>query len=428
MSGTFGPETDSAMPHYAKCVGAAALQRIDSDNEPARMGNAGHHHMRLRGSHGVDYAVEQLRATAERFGLDEAATDVLIARCLKFEWCPPAGALTEVPLVMLMDGRVVRTKGGQGKYELAEPFKLSPGTIDVMWSEPEPLDMSDPERPRCPPGSILWVGDYKFGDAANVDGINDNLQLASAACKAKAWTGAEFVVPVVIFPGPGEGVWDAPDAPWGDAQAAAAERRLLGVLERTVEARRAVARGVVPSLTTGKHCTYCAAKTTCPAKTEIVKSMLGRPITANGLLTADERVWAAEHVSMLESSVRALREALKADVDVNGPIRTRYGTWGANVTQVTSLDMGAAMPVLREVLGEEIAEGMVKKRLPMAALDQGARAAIAAGHRAPSVSALKRRMWAKLEDAGAIRRTEGVEYGMRRHDDVIALMRGEGSE
>lgn len=431
MTLKFAPETDSALPHYSKCPGAAALVRIDSDNEPARMGNAIHHHMELRVSLGLDLAIAALLETAEVHGLDETASAIFVARCRSFKWLPPAGALSEVPLVMWEDGDVTRIEGGKGKYRIDRPYQLPPGTIDIMWSEPEPLDVTDPEHPRCPPGSVLWVADYKSGDDVNVDPVETNLQIASAACKAAAWTGALRVRPVVLFTGPGDGSWDTPRLVWGTPELADARARVRAVLEATSLARHVVAAfGGLPELRVGRQCTYCASEMTCPQKTALIKSLVGKNITPNGMLTAEDRIWAVQFLGAFERAARDLRSALKRDVDVNGPIRTPVGTWGARDGERRTIDARRALPILREVLGAEIADQAIDMKITSASLDEGVKQAMAAGLRGPSIGKIRARIWRKLEDAGVLRTVARETYGLYRtdEDDPIAQMREESGE
>ena len=57
------------------------------------------------------------------------------------------------------------------------------GTIDAMWSEPAPLFVDNIEQTTCPPGSTLWVVDWKTGIENNVPPPAKNWQLRASAVR-----------------------------------------------------------------------------------------------------------------------------------------------------------------------------------------------------------------------------------------------------
>src|SRR5512137_2432892 len=86
----------SRAPLYMRCATAAVLPQSKSIGESMAFGNAGHEHLQLRASHGVDAAVASLPDIFRRHDLTEKQASILRSKLMKFEWCPPPGSLPEV--------------------------------------------------------------------------------------------------------------------------------------------------------------------------------------------------------------------------------------------------------------------------------------------------------------------------------------------
>jgi hypothetical protein len=410
----------SALPLLAICAGSAVLDRVHSVNDKSKAGQAIHDHMRLRASHGVDYAVAMLERTAAAYDLDEKETGFFIARCKGFTWSPPAGAFGEVALCLCDDGTVVRVTGGAGSYAGLPANAVVPGQVDLMWSEPEPLDMSDPAHPRCPKGSILWVVDYKSGKEDYVEPIERNIQVGTYTMMAAKWTGAEYAVPAILFVRKGSGEWDAPEAAWGTAEISAAEKRAKDIVARGREQLERLARGEVPVFTEGKHCEFCDAAWRCPAKTAVLKALVGAPLPKGSApLTVEERSWLAAHLKQFEAFARAARTALILDVQANGAIPLEDGTvWGPIAKPVTEIIVPRALPVLQEELGEELANNALDVTLSRGRIEANVKKLHHEQGLTRQVAPTMRRIMAKISEAGGLLSEPRIEHrAYRPHDE-----------
>lgn len=400
----------SRQPLLSKCTGSAVLPRIESVSDAANEGSAIHESLAVRATHGLEASLVQWPDIAARWGLDERETGIVGARLRSFIWCPPNGALVEVGLAMLTDGSVARVEGGRGEYPALPPGTLLPGQADVVWSEPEPLDLSDPARPRCPKGSLLVVGDYKTGDAANVTGADRNEQLLSLGLLWARFTGAEAVRVAAIFPGPEKGTWDTTSV----LRAAAFDRieaRIRARHARIEVQREAFARGEHIELVEGPHCTYCPAEAACPAKTARLRALVadGDAPFAAGPLSPELARNAAVILPMLGQLEKKMRAALQAHAKSFGPIDLGNGNvWGPIVETKEEIDYAAAYDVLRDELGPERVQAAAK--ITKSAIDD----AIGALHEERGIkkqkSAAMRRVLARLHEAKAIRDVAGETF------------------
>lgn len=351
--------SDSRLPLYATCPAAAVLPQIHTTNPAAQLGSAIHEHLEMRARWGREAAFESLPLVSQNWHVE---LEFLASRCRRFTWQPPDGALAETPLAWVLGGAAPIT-GGRGHYydDAAAPSGLppwwGPGTIDLMWAEPEPLILSASAPPRCPPRSTLWVVDYKSGNPDWVEPIEINPQLASGACKAAAWTGAQSVVPAVIFVDEGEGTWDAVAEPWGKADLDKAQERVFQVYEAVSEQ---AARGPGQlSPVEGLHCRWCPAQAACPALTRQLRAIIDSP-QLDAALTETER----QHLARLLPHLRALTArvdaALRVSVEqTNQPIDLGNGqVWGPTEHEEDELLSAVALPVLAAEFGHEIAMSM----------------------------------------------------------------------
>ncbi len=237
--------TLSGLGHAAACPGSAALPRVGRLGG-SEFGSATHEMLSER----IDGAPwsDDTAPIAERWQLDadDAGRLAFLARVFRPD--VPAGALAEVPLGLFEDGSVRRVEGARGSYEDL-PGLILAGTIDVMWSEPQPIAFDrhgssfDPDEPLLQDGSTLWLADWKAGEDRYVAPIARNWQLRGAALLAARWTGAARVIPALCFVDPGEasevlragklysGRWEV-GAPLGAVELDAIEREVREVIAR----------------------------------------------------------------------------------------------------------------------------------------------------------------------------------------------------
>lgn len=405
--------TASTATRLEECPASGAIHKFESKNRPAVIGQVIHVHMHERAAFGVDEAMARLPKTCLGFGLSEQETGILIARLTKYTFTPPAGSFGEVALCLRENGEVVRVKGGQGKYEDVPDDAICCGTLDAMWSEPEPLDLTDPEHPKCPSGSYLVVTDYKSGDEANVSPAPRNAQLAELTVMAAKWTGAREALPTIAFVREGAGEWDAPEVTWGPRKLAEAEERVRGIERRRRLQLAKVAKGEPPDVVEGPQCRHCQSASCCPAKLAMVKGAMGDKTPLAPLpLTEEQRTKLAASLEHLERFTRQARYLLKEDVDAQGPIDLGGGLfWGPVTETKDQIIASKAMGVLEEELGErkydaiEVSKSGIEETVKLIHHEKGIKR---------QVSPTMRRIIAKLHEKEAIERVSNDSYKVHR--------------
>jgi hypothetical protein len=413
--------TSSALPRLLRCPPSDALARTDEENDRQIAGSCGHEHMHQRAELGVDEAMRELPALCKRWGLDERETTFLSARLRNFEWVPPAHSIGELALALFEDGRVERTTGGRGRYPELDPGgrlegALLAGQLDVMWSEPEPLDLSDPAHPRCPRGSALYVADYKFGFDAHVDPVEVNLQAHANAVMAARWTGARFVVPVVLFVKPPQGDWDSPAVAWGPREIAVAEARVRATLaKRREQIDRLVAGDELDGFVEGEWCTFCPGKLSCPAKVSMMRRTADLAVVkAPFELTDEEAAWWALRITQIEGHVNRAREYLKARVDETGKnIDLGNGLeWGPVPAPTSRILAHVALPILDAEIGASKLDDVA--RISRKSIESAVREMHAQHGIKRQLSKTMGRIMSQIKDAGGLLKEEGEQYKAHR--------------
>lgn len=417
----------SRLPLLEKCVGSAVLPTVNNISEEGAIGTAKHEHLELRATRGIEAAHAAMESICEALGLDERDAGIAAAEMRRFTWTPPAGALAEVSLCLLDDGSVVRITGGRGHYPDLPDGATLPGQVDILWSEPEPLVVSeDGQTARCPEGSTLFVYDYKTGEPANITSVQRNAQLLSLGLIAQRWTGAAEAVTGIIYPRAGLGEWDMTQ-PLRAAALARVESSIRAKLAAIESERVKYAAGEHLSLTEGSHCTYCPSGARCPAKTAMIKSIATGEVVRNeeAALTPEQAEWIAARLPSIARFVEASRDALKAYVVQHGPVPMGDGVvWGPVMEEQEAISAVAAKPVLEEEIGEH-AQVAVKTTMAKSAIED----AVAESHSAQGIkrqkSAAMRRILAKLHAVGAVEKIR-VEKFRAYRPAKMALRAGLG--
>ena len=145
------------------------------------------------------------------------------------------------------------------------------GTLDIIFATPDPIqDGMVPARQRS------LDADLKTGNDAHVAPIARNWQARVSALLGAKWTGAETVVPAIVYPTTNGGSWDVPTRrnaatkqetpiPFAAKDLEQIETDLRALHATVMEQSERVDAGKLPKLVTGTHCTYCAARAGCPA-------------------------------------------------------------------------------------------------------------------------------------------------------------------
>lgn len=414
------------------CPPSEVLAQVMNVSEAADKGSAGHEHMHLRGTHGVDHAVAELDHTLAKWNVEEREAAFLRSRLLKFEWSPPAGAVMELRLALMPDFTVQRVPAELRFF----PGAIFTGQFDVMWSEPQPLIIMPNGLLVCPPGSVLAIADYKLGKDSWVHTIEANLQLAIYAFLAARWTGAERVTAATIFPGPGEGDWDTFPRPWGARQLTEMEKRIRDLLASVERNQQKLAAGEPLELKEGRHCLYCPARSHCPAKNAMFKRVFDSGAAAalgSAPLTPEQARYAANALPEFKRFADELRDALELYVEENGPIPVDDDgvVWGPLEGSSGVILPGPARDILREELGIEYAdEALMKPVLSKKTIED----AVKRKHDDENIKRRLRptmgRILGKLEEVGALQRKPKTTWCAHRPSANPALlaMESEGEE
>lgn len=402
------------------CAASTVLPRAAWISPAASMGSALHEHMADRVNLGVDGAFARLPEIVQAWEFNEDEERIFIARCRSFKFYPPNGAIAEYPLALMADGSVLLCRGGKGEYE-APAGAILPLTLDVMWSEPDPLEIID-GLPVCPPGSVLWTPDYKSGSDENPDPIEHNRQALATALIAGRLTGAEYVFPAIVYIRSGEGEWDTLEKPLTLSELSWVEQEIRETHARCAEQKLRLEQGERVQTVEGSHCTHCGARSNCPAKTAMIRSVLTGEIDAPGLvspLSDEHRLKLAMLLPQLDRWSRAAKEALIADVDAHGPVLLGEGrVWGPHETSQDEIDPWEGVAVLTDEIGEEAARAALSVELPKGSVHEAIRSAHMAQGIKRKVSEAERRFYAKAKERGALRKKVVVKYEVHKVQDA----------
>lgn len=404
--------SDSSLPTVTKCIGPAVLRRANRINAAAVMGTAIHKHHELRAKVGVEMALAMLDETLDEFELSDMHASIARARCRNSTFEPPLGCGAELALAWRIDGdeaEVVKVRGGQGSYELPDGVG-APGTIDLIYAEPEPLQW-DRGQATCPPDSTLHVLDYKTGEDAWVDPITHNAQLASAAAKAAYWTGATRVIPEILFLENRTHWWDRVDRPWDTDRIDKAMWSTFKLHTKIHECRQR--SSIHSELVEGYHCRFCPSLAYCPLQGDKIRNLMSLKVDRpEGPLNAAEVSRVAAMVPIVRELGAWCDDMVKAYAREHGPIDVGAGRlYGPRSRPVDVLDPRKMWPIIVEVLGDADAPyDAVQMRKTY--LDK----AIRHSHARKGISRQKagalRRILAMGHDSGAIEKEEQERWGI----------------
>jgi hypothetical protein len=358
--------TLSGLQQASICPGSAVLPRIGSTSVKADIGSALHEYNAVRGEHGKHTADERANDIADRWNLEGKDRASFFGRARSLDLGIPDGALFEVPLCLRADGTVEPVQGGQGSY-LVPDDAIVAGTLDIMFATPEPIQ----DGTWCPRGSVLWAADLKTGSDSFVAPIARNWQARVSALLAASYTGAEAVVPAIVFPSPDGGAWDVPmhhgvTTPLRSPELAQIDHELRALHATVMEQGQRVDAGKLPKLVTGAHCTYCAARAGCPAHVAETRALIsGGAGLTSGPLTPEQATKAAGLLPAARAAIKSMEEALRAHVEAYGPITLpdgkEYGPHSAETVEYHSAALHQAMvdefePLVGDELAHKIAQ------------------------------------------------------------------------
>lgn len=309
--------TLSGLQLAATCPAAPVLPRIGNTGVKADIGSALHEVNAARGEgHEPD-----LDEVADRWGLDGKDRARFFGRARALDLQIPDGAIYELPLCLRADGTVEPVTGGRGSYEVPDDALVA-GTLDILFADPTPLQ----DGRWCDADSVLWTPDLKTGSDVYVAPIRHNWQARVSALIGAKWTGAQAVVPAIVYPDVEGGRWDVPlrgghPVPLWPADVARIEADVRDLHARVTEQAGRYREGKPLKMVTGTHCTYCPARAGCPAHIAEARALAtGEAGLMVGPLTREQAIRGAGMLAPVRRAADALEEALKDYVAVNGPI------------------------------------------------------------------------------------------------------------
>jgi hypothetical protein len=408
--------TLSGLQQAAICPGSAVLPRIGSTSAKADMGSALHEYNAIRGEHGKRTADEQADETADRWNLDGKERAMFFARARSLDLGIPNGALYEVPLCFRADGTVEPVTGARGEYHAPDDAIVA-GTLDILFATPEPIQDSS----WCPRDSVLWTPDLKTGDEAHVAPIARNWQARVSALLGARWTGAEVVVPAIVFPSADGGAWDVPmqagcPAPLRRDELAQIETDLRQLHATVVKQSERVADGKLPRLVTGSHCTHCRARAGCPALVSETRAIIaGDSGLTMGPLTHEQAVKAAGLLGPARAALKAMEEALRAHVEAFGDVPLPDGkVYGPSETEETTYHVRetyqAIMDELTPIVGLDEAAKNADKAFTVT--KSGIYETISAVHDGAGIKRQKKNAFERITSRrGVITKNAAVRWG-----------------
>lgn len=345
--------TLSGLQRATICTASAVLPRYESHGSAANLGNALHEMIdkMIKGDRAITND-----AIADAWDLSGIERGRFFTLARTFRPKIPAGTVSEAALGLFEDGDTSTVEGARGDYKQVEGLILA-GTIDAMWSEPEPfVDMGDWSM--CPTGSTLWVVDWKTGTENNVPPPAKNWQLRAGAVLAALQTQATRVIPAICFVEDGEGRWDI-GAPIEAAELEEIKRRLLENLSDIETAARDYEAGIGPRAVTGSHCEHCPARPGCPSHVAEARAMV-TDYAARDLsvpLSAKEAAHLAAMLPTAEKVLEQVKKAIRAYAAENGPIPLADGrVYGPQHAKRDTYATRPSYEALAAEIGEEAAD------------------------------------------------------------------------
>jgi hypothetical protein len=408
--------TLSGLQLAASCPGSAVLPRIGSTSAKADMGSALHEYNAVKGEHGKHAANDQADEIADRWNLEGKERAMFFARARSLDLGIPDGALHEVSLCLRADGTVESAVGGRGEY-MAPDDAIVAGTLDILFATPEPIQ----DATWCPRDSVLWTPDLKTGDDNHVAPIARNWQARVSALLGSRWTGADAVVPAIVFPTANGGSWDVPTdhgrpIPLRRKELAQIDADLRALHAMVAEQAERVAAGKAPKLVTGSHCTYCHARAGCPAHVSEVRALItGASGLVGGSLTPEQAVKVAGLLGPARAALKAAEDALRAHVEAFGPVELPNGkVYGPSVTEETTYHVREVYQAMVEefepIVGIDKADEFASKAF--SATQKGIYEAIEEAHKLAGMKRQKKNAFERIvSQPGVVTKEPSIRWG-----------------
>jgi hypothetical protein len=214
---------------------------------------------------------------------------------------------------------------------------------------------------------MLWVIDYKTGEGTYLAPTATNGQLLCGALLGARFTGAERVVPGIIYMDRGDGQWDMLDHWLGADHLDDIAEQLTAIVARVEEQQQRLLLDEPLDYGVGEHCTFCPAAWCCPTKTAAIRAWLApaqlvktdremiREATIPAPLSEEDAERLASYYPQLTAFVEQAKQVMEAHVKATGrAIRMKDGRqWGPQPWKEDEVVVAKALPILRELLGEQ---------------------------------------------------------------------------
>ncbi len=342
--------TFSAADRVAACPASAALpQARRAGSADATRGTAIHAFLRDLVVDGAECALSRVPTTAEH----RAVCEALSVGGLEQLW-RGGHALAEVAYAYSPAARTTRYLGRDlDRGYQAEAHEVA-GTVDLVATRGD---------------DDALVVDWKTGHHPPRARGNGQLLLGALAVWCQRRTSSIRTAIVHIDDA---GAWHVDEHVLDrDALEEGAER-VMQWHAAAEAAREQVLAGVVPDVTMGPHCRYCAAITSCPGQAGALRMLLGGDALQLDVVSAADAGRAWQLATDARRALDEVERALRARVDAEGSLPLPDGSVvrPVDVTR-ESLDVGRALAVVEMHLGAEAraqADGLIKRSIGKAEL------------------------------------------------------------
>ena len=386
--------TASEWGRLAVCSGSGALPRVERITGDADRGTAVHAFLEAIPKVGRDEALAQV-------------PDEYRARCevIDVEALPLDSTAWAAEVALSYDVATGRADVlGQGLGRAYPPLRESEiaGTADVIGLS------SDGER--------VVVLDYKSGRRVVAPYQSWQLRvLALAACGAYGRSAATVGLVYVGEDGAARYEW----ATYDSLDLATFADELRERADRVLVARRAVAEGEQPALTTSGHCTYCPCYTSCPAQVGLIRAVVETPAefeeaTIRALTPAQARE-AYHAIRRIETLAARLKEQIRTYATAAPIVLGDGQVYGPHLTVKTVVNARVAYKVLEGAHGAETANAACDFTTSKTAIEKAV--GEAARKRGEKMAPAKRDALAAIKAAGGLREEKAVRLEEHRAED-----------
>lgn len=379
--------TASSLARVMACPASELLPHVQRETQWSEAGTARHAYLASIGALGREKALAAVpdahRKECAAIDLDGLPTH--LASEVAFAWDVETGVAREL-------GRDMgRNYSGCSATEI-------PGTIDVVG-----VGESD-----------LYIGDFKGWQLVDA---RDNAQLLFAAmCAAKIYGRDRAMLEIINI---------RHGAPWRSRchvdtfDLADFEQRLCSTLSMVATLKAAIVRDTddvtLPAVVEGEHCKYCPAFDSCPAKTAIIRELVGgapRSLLPIRPETATEAFLRLQQIKEVVKHVDAALHAYAKEQPIQLPDGKVFGAREKDGKEQLSGDVAYA--VVKELHGQEIADLAVTRSTTKKAIKEAVRTAKERGLHAGTLKAGEDAILDAVRERGGSERKRSITIDVHK--------------